>query len=450
MSRSNNAYTAAPSAKSRQISRLMLFFGLVYVVEGIGQTGGLIAQPLSFFLKQTFGWTAVQVTAYLTVLNLPWIIKPVYGIVSDFLPIFGYRRKSYLLLANLAAAGAYCWVTQLTAPAQIIFALLLTAYGMAISSTICGAILVENGQKFAASDSFVNQQWLWFNIAAMVSAFIGGQLVQRLTPTGALHGAATIIAVAPLVVVFAGWFLIQEPKSSINLGEMRRTFASLGAAFTMRELWLIALFLFVYYLNPGLGTPLYYHMTDDLKFSQEYIGLLGSISSAGWIAGALFYRLYMKGITAKALLYVSILSGIVATLAFLLLWNEVLAAVINFLSGLANVIAFVATLSLAADYCPQRSEGFAFATLMSITNFTGALSENMGSFFYEHLFHRQLNPLILVSAAFTAVAFAFVPLLRLGAKRPGQAARRAVAGEQRAAVVNPTPQTPPKTHRRCF
>src|SRR5215467_2690768 len=125
----------------------MLFFALVYVVEGAGQTGGLIAQPLNFFLKQTYGWTPVQVTAYLTVLNLPWIIKPVYGIVSDFLPLFGYRRKSYLVLANLGAAAAYWWVTQIIAPSEIVFALLLTAYGMAISSTICGAILVENGHK---------------------------------------------------------------------------------------------------------------------------------------------------------------------------------------------------------------------------------------------------------------------------------------------------------------
>ena len=80
--------------KDQQFRRLMLFFGLVYVVEGIGQTGGLIAQPLNYYLKQNFGWTPVQVTAYLTILNLPWIIKPVYGIVSDFLPLFGYRRKS--------------------------------------------------------------------------------------------------------------------------------------------------------------------------------------------------------------------------------------------------------------------------------------------------------------------------------------------------------------------
>jgi MFS family permease len=402
----------------------MLFFALVYVVEGIGQTGGLIAQPLNYFLKQSLGWTPVQVTAYLTILNLPWVIKPVYGIVSDFLPFLGYRRKTYLILANAAAASAYCWATQITAPGELIFALLLSAYGMAISSTVCGAVLVENGQKFGASDAFVNQQWLWFNIAAMASGFIGGQLIERLSPSGALHGAAAIIAVAPLLVVCSGWFLLDEPTSRIDFREMKTTFASLLAALTLRDLWVIALFLFLYYLNPGFGTPLYYYMTDDLKFSQEYIGLLGSINSAGWIAGALLYRRFLKGLTSKTLLNVSITLGTMTTAAFLMLWGETSAAAINFFNGMAGMIAFVATLTLAADHCPQRSEGFAFAALMSVTNFAAALSENIGSFLYEYLFHRHLNPLILVSAGFTALAFAFVPLLRLGDKQPGEAAPR--------------------------
>src|ERR1700750_2182768 len=100
--------------------------------------------------------------------------------------------------------------------------------------------------------------------------------------------------------------------------------------------------------------------------------------------------------------------------------SGVRGAVITFFSGIAAMVAFVATLSLAADYCPPRSEGFAFAAMMSVTNFTAALSDNLGSLLYEHLFQRQLDPLILVSAASTAVAFAFVPLLRLGDKQPGE------------------------------
>jgi predicted MFS family arabinose efflux permease len=402
----------------------MLFFALVYVVEGVGQTGGLIAQPLNYYLKQAFGWTPVQVTAYLTILNLPWIIKPVYGIISDFLPLLGSRRKAYLVLANAAGAGAYYWVTQITAPSQLVLVLLLTAYAMAISSTLCGAILVENGQRLGASDAFVNQQWLWFNIAALASGFIGGQLVERLSPTTALHAAAAIIAVAPLAVVFTTWFLISEPKSRVDLAEMKKTFTSLLAAFSLKELWFVGAFLFLYYLSPGLGTPLYYHMTDDLKFSQEYIGILGSISSGGWIVGALLYRRFLKAIKARNLLNLSILLGTLTTAAFLLLLDEATAGLINFFSGFAGMIAFVATLTLAADYCPQRAEGFAFAALMSITNLSAAVSDNIGSFLYEHLFNRDLNPLILVSAGFTALAFAFVPMLRLQDKRAGEAAVR--------------------------
>ena len=73
----------------------------------------------------------------------------------------------------------------------------------------------------------------------------------------ALHAAATVIAIAPLAVVFTGWFLISQPTSRIDLPEMKKTFAGLLAALTLRDLWVLALFIFVYYLNPGLGTPLY-------------------------------------------------------------------------------------------------------------------------------------------------------------------------------------------------
>ena len=77
---------------------------------------------------------------------------------------------------------------------------------------------------------------------------------------------------------------------------------------------------------------------------------------------------------------------------------------------------------LAADYCPKNSEGFTFAALMSITNLAGAVSDNVGAFLYEQVFNSQLSPLILVSTAFTAVAWVLIPLLRLGNKTHGQAA----------------------------
>jgi MFS family permease len=401
----------------------MLFFAVVYVVEGIGQAKvGIIWQPLNHYLKEVFGWTPVQISVSLAVLDLPWIIKPLYGLVSDFFPLFGYRRRAYLLLANVAAVAAYGWVTLTDAPTRLVFALTLTSFAMAIASTLCGALLVENGQRHRASGAFVTQQWLWFNVAIMATAVLGGQLIEFFSPRGAMHAAAVIAAAAPLSAAIGVLLLVDEERSGIDTAELRRTLRALATALRSRSLYVIGGFLFLYYFSPGFGTPLYFHLTDDLQFSQGYIGTLSAIGAAGWIAGALLHRWFLERLSSRALLNLSIAGGTLATLAYLLLRGEASAAAVYFLGGVAGMIANVATLTLAADYCPKRSEGFVFAAMMSVTNLASPLDDTIGSYLYEHVFDRTLAPLILVSAAATALVFVLVPLLRLGDKAQGEPA----------------------------
>src|SRR5262245_58022469 len=216
--------------EDRAVRRLMIFFAIVFAVEGIGQARvGIILQPLSYFLK-TSGWTPLEVTAYFAVLNFPWVIKPVFGLVSDFVPLFGYRRKSYLILSSLCAVAAYAGIAVLSEPDERAVLLVLTAYAMATSSTLCSALLAENSQTFGRSSLFVGQQWLWFNIAIMVSAFLGGVLVERLSPAAALQVAAGIAAIAPVAVIVGSLLLLEEPRTTINRAELQRTLQSTIAA----------------------------------------------------------------------------------------------------------------------------------------------------------------------------------------------------------------------------
>jgi hypothetical protein len=395
------------------VSRLMLFFAIVYTVEGIGQAKvGVIWQPLTHYLKETQNWDPVQIAASLAVLDVPWVIKPLYGMVSDFLPLFGYRRRSYLLVANTGAVAAFLWTAQVLAPGPIVFALLLTSIAMAASSTVCGALLVENGQRHNASAAFINQQWLWFNVAVMVASLAGGELIEVMSPAGALHAAALIAAAAPLAVVASSIVLVDEQHAAINLDELRRTLRGFRDTFRSRTLWLVAAFLFLYYFSPGFVTPLYFYMTDSLRFSQGLIGVLSSVSAVGWIVGGLLYPYLLRGMTTFALLNLSILAGTLTTLAYLGMVDETSAIVISFAAGIAGMIANIATLALAADHCPARSEGFAFAALMSVINLATPLHDTIGALLYQHLFHEKLAPLIVVSAAFTAAIFLLMPLLR--------------------------------------
>jgi MFS family permease len=389
----------------------MWFFAIVYAVEGIGQAkSGILWQPLSHWLKEAMHWDAVTISASLAILDLPWIIKPLWGAISDFVPLFGYRRRPYLVLANIAAFLAFVAVAMIGNTSLMIPALTVTAIAMAASSTLCGALLVEAGQKLNATGSFVNQQWLWYNIAQMISVLIAGGLIETLSPIGALHIAAALAAVAPLAII-AGVGLIEEPRAGIDLAALRERLNALLAVFRSRNLLFVAGFLFLYYFSPHFGTPLYFQMSDRLGFSQGFIGFLSAVGSAGWIIGGVLYRWRLSRLSRPVLLRVSILGGVLSTLSCLALGSPASAIVIWVLTGIASMIAMIATMSLAAESCPEGAEGFAFAGMMSIVNLTNPIADTLGSVLYEHVFDRQLPPLILVSAVATGLVYFLIPLV---------------------------------------
>lgn len=389
----------------------MWFFAIVYAVEGIGQAkSGIMWQPLSHWLKVTLHWDPVTISASLAILDLPWVIKPLWGAISDFVPLFGYRRRPYLVLANIAAFLAFGWVATIDTAQAMIPALTVTAFAMAISSTLCGALLVETGQKNNTTARVVNQQWLWFNIAQMITTLLSGYLIEILSPTGALHAAASIAAVAPLAIV-AGVGLIGEPRARIDLEALRERLRALLSVFRNRELWLTGGFLFLYYFSPHFGTPLYFYMSDELKFSQGFIGFLSAVGAGGWILGGLLFRWRLNHLTRPALLRLSIVGGVISTLSCLALVGPVTATVVWVLTGITSMIAMIATMSLAADVSPEGAEGFAFAAMMSIVNLTSPLSDTVGSALYQHLFDHKIGPLIIVSAAATALVFFLIPLM---------------------------------------
>lgn len=61
----------------------------VYVVRGILNLARL---AISFFLKDDLGLSPAEVSALTGVAVLPWVIKPLFGFVSDGFPVFGYQR----------------------------------------------------------------------------------------------------------------------------------------------------------------------------------------------------------------------------------------------------------------------------------------------------------------------------------------------------------------------
>src|ERR1700690_3636312 len=91
-----------PNADS--LHRRYAFFMINYFVQG---AIGIIYEPLNYILKDRLRLTPGQAAGFIAWMTFPLLLKPLYGVVTDFVPLGHYRRKPHLMLAALVSAAAF-------------------------------------------------------------------------------------------------------------------------------------------------------------------------------------------------------------------------------------------------------------------------------------------------------------------------------------------------------
>lgn len=76
-------------------------FGII-VVYGVSQgMGGALGRvALGYYWKDVQMVQPSESQVYLGIINIPWIVKPLWGLLTDVFPVAGYRRRPYFILAG--------------------------------------------------------------------------------------------------------------------------------------------------------------------------------------------------------------------------------------------------------------------------------------------------------------------------------------------------------------
>ncbi len=403
--------------------RLAPFFAAIYFVQGIAEPGaGIGSQPLFYLLKERLGLGPADTATFMATVAVAWTIKPLYGLVSDFFPLFGYRRKSYLLCTTALAASGWFFLGIQPAHAYgpTLLVLVLCGLGLAFSDVLCDAVMVETGKPLGMTGRFQSIQWGAINTASVLAGIGGGWLSQHASP----QATFLLISVFPALSFVTTAVTLREPRSRFDAEGLRATARAIRSAIGSRPLWLAAGFIFLWNFSPSFGVPLTFHMVDTLKFSKMSVGTLASLGSGAAVVGAFLFGRYFRHFPLRRLLTITVGIGVASTLAYLGLMGWWSAVALTVGTGASTMIALLAILDLAARSCPEKAEGTFFAALMSVNNLAAIGSANVGGRLYEWV---GLTWLILISAATTAFCWLLVPLLRIpevrqeAAETPGPA-----------------------------
>lgn len=365
----------------------------IYFVQGILTLSRL---AVSFFLKDELLLSPVQMSAIIGIGTLPWMIKPLYGFISDSLPLFGYHRKPYLVLSGIIGCAAWvCLGTVVHTSSTATIMIVLASLSVAISDVIVDSIVVERARNESEAKIGSLQSICWGSsaVGALCTAYFSGLLLEYFTT----RTVFLITASFPLIVSSVAWFIAEQPidKDVKKSNNTKNQLLQIRQAITQKVIWLPTLFIFIWQATPNADSAFFYFTTNELHFQPEFLGRVRLVTSFASLLGVWAFQRYFKTVPFRIMfswgIFVSTALGM-TTLLLVTHTNRLLGIDDHWFSlgdslilTVIGQVVFMPVLVLSTKLCPSGIEATFFAVLMSVMNFGATISYWLGSLMMKWL-----------------------------------------------------------------
>ncbi|KAG0614762.1 hypothetical protein M758_6G202000 [Ceratodon purpureus] len=370
----------------------------VMVVYGVSQGVGFALNRVvvDYYWRDVQGKEPSTVQFYKGITWIPWDLKPVYGLLTDLLPFFGYHRRPYFVFAGVVLLSTYL---VLVLGGKLLAA---TALGMFLGAATASAITDVTIDALVAMKSREKPELATHIQSLCNSCYAIGGLSGYLLGGLAVHTFGSQFALGlmlvPGVLVLVLGFTINEPRLPRHLWrsgqvgkQMKQACFTMWETLRRRQVWQPTLYMYLSWaLSPHIGEAMFFWFNDvDVGpgFSQEFVGVIYAMGAVGTLLGVAIYHRYLRHWTFRILvLWGQLLLALTGMLDFvlvtrvnrmLLIPDTVFAVMDEAVSWAIGRIKWMPLLVLAAKLCPSGIEGTFFALLMSVDNL-GIMSSSWG------------------------------------------------------------------------
>ncbi|KAJ6833060.1 putative folate-biopterin transporter 2 [Iris pallida] len=362
-------------------------FGVI-VIYGVSQgLGGAVSRVASdYYWKDVQMVQPSEAQVYQGITSIPWLVKPLWGLLTDVLPVAGYRRRPYFIFAGLLGVVSMLTLS-LHNKLHVAFALLAMTAGsasVAIADVTIDACVAQNSINHPplAADM---QSLCGFSssIGGLLGFSISGLLVHAIGSQGVL-GLLSI----PSALVFTVGILKKEMHApNFVYKEVCQKFLQANRTMltTLKcpDVWRPCVYMYTSFaLSLNIQEGMFYWYTDPKAgpaFSQGTVGFIFSIGSVGSLLGVILYQHVLKDHPFRGLLFwsqlLSSFSGMLDLILVLRLNLKIgmpdyfFVVIDEGVSQMIGRLKWMPLLVLSSKLCPPGIEGTFFALLMSIDNF---------------------------------------------------------------------------------
>ncbi len=404
--------TRSEDRSSRQQSLLQaaIVIGAGVLATSLAQPQILAGIPLENLLKNELHVDRASNAAFFFWASFAWYFKPLVGVITDSFPIFGSRRKSYLLISATLAASS--WIGLYFTPHEyhrLLWVTTIINVCMVVASTVVGACMVEIAQATSGSGRLAALRNVVEQITLIVSGPGAGFLASvAFGWTAAVCGGVTFLLV-PVTLLFLRESPIKLNANRIGIPKARQEILQIMKA---RYVWAAAGLMVLFYMAPGIGTALFYKQQNDLQLDTQGQGTLQLIGAIAGIFAALCYGFLCRRLNLRTLMLAGLTLATMADLGYLFYSSVGNARKIEGFNGFCYALAELAIMDLAIRATPAGCEALGFSVLMSVRNFALFGTDWFGSALIDR-YHWAFNSVVVADAVTTSMAIPLVLLLPL-------------------------------------
>ena len=397
---------------ARQRPDKALLYAALVIIAGVlattlAQTQVLARLPLQNLLKNELHADRTANAAFFFWAGLAWYLKPLAGILTDAYPLFGSRRKSYIVLS--ASLAALSWLVLIVTPHQygnLLFVVIVINVFMMTTSTAVGGYMVETAQATAGSGRLTAIRQFVQQACFVVNGPVAGYLASIAFGWTAAACGGIMFLLVPVTILF-----LQEQRRRLDSREVldnaKKQLYKIGTARTM---WAAAGLMALFYIAPGFATALFYKQQNDLHFTTQTQGFLQLIAGVSGILAAIGYGILCRRLNLRTLLVWCMLVATIANLGYLFYSSLGRAQAIDGLNGFGYTLAELALMDLAVRSTPAGSEGLGFSIMISVRNLALFGTDWFGANLLDQ-YHLSFAFVVIANSVTTLIAVPLVFLL---------------------------------------
>lgn len=398
----------------KQLFWIYTLSALTYFLQGFE---GLPSLSLFKYFKEVLMYPPEKLMILNSIIGLAWIPKILWGFLIDkFL-----SKKIWIFLSVILDIITVLFLGIWSLPLILLITMMfINSTDSAIRDVAVDGTMCIEGKKFKITGKIQSLQWIFITFATIITGLSGGYIAEHfnykigflllipfyllmLIPSYFYKEKKKIIISKKRYDNYKCCSKIHYEKHQINLLQALKPYKQI---FKNKSFLWVCLFLFLYKYSPSFGTPLSYIERDLFKWSFQFIGVLGTISSIISILGAMIYFKFSNKINIKKWLYYSVFLGACTTLSYLY-YTPTSAIIYTVIYSLIGMFIHLIVMDFLAKSSINGLEATTFALLCGINNLSaGTLSSFSGAFFYPIV---GLKYLIILSAL---TSFLCLPLIR--------------------------------------